>query len=100
MSTRRNLTYQNIPGLPAFTSKVATKSLGRPGDEAILQVNEVCVCVRVCVCQKERAVTVSIDGSHELIMQLGGQMMARTCRLNVCNEQSYMHIYMYVGETS
>ncbi len=31
---RVHLTYQNLPGLPTITSKAATKSLGRPGDEA------------------------------------------------------------------
>ncbi len=29
------MTHQNLPGLPAFTSEAATKSLGRPGDEAM-----------------------------------------------------------------
>ncbi len=37
MSTWRNLTCQNLPGLSAFTSEAVTKSLGtcKPGDKAI-----------------------------------------------------------------
>ncbi len=39
--------YQNLPGLPTFASKVATKSLRRPGDEAC---ELVClVCCSVCL---------------------------------------------------
>ncbi len=33
---QRNVTSQNRPGLPAFKSEAAIKSLGRPGDEANL----------------------------------------------------------------
>ncbi len=44
VSTWHNLTYQNLPGLPTFTSEAATKSLGRPGDKDYIMVRTLLLC--------------------------------------------------------